>query len=323
MEITIIGPGAVGTLLGSLLQLKGHRVTLRGRKQPANPNAPQRVVLPGQWLTAEGLRSEGPADAVGSADAFFVTMGRHHLHAERRPDFSRLVGSSDSPVMFWNCDLAEPERLAVDPRRVHFCLTLMNAVSLQACDVELSSEKPVIVHQRSQWLVRMLAGLSGFGFRVLPVDEVRPYANSFFVYQLLHLPVALCNTTMREFLSFPEGRELAVSILHEGCEALERAEMPMASLPIMDPRELCSRLERKPDAFQVDRGAPERAYNSVLQAYLKGKPTEAAQLNRKAVELASSAGLHLTWNWRIFQKAGRVASMGFYRDPAELLSALA
>ena len=61
----------------------------------------------------------------------------------------------------------------------------------------------------------------------------------------------------------------------------------------------------------------------MLQAYLKGKPTEAALLNRKAVELASSAGLHLTLNWRIFQKAARVASMGFYTDPAELLRALA
>ena len=169
----------------------------------------------------------------------------------------------------------------------------------------------------------MLSALSSFGFHLLPVDDVWPYTNSFFVFQLLSLPVALCNTTMREFLSFPQGRELALGILHEGCAAMERAGMPMASLPIMDPRELCARLEKKPASFEVDRGAPDRAYNSVLQAYLKGKPTEAAQLNRKAVELASAAGLHLTWNWRIFQKASRVAGMGFYADPAELFRALA
>ena len=323
MEITIIGPGAVGTLLGSLLQLKGHRVTLRGRRQPADPNAIQRVVLPGQWLVVDGLRSEGPEDAAGSAEAFFVTMGRHHLHAERRPDFTRLVGSGDAPVVFFNCDPAEPERMAVDPERVHLCLTMMNAVSLQRGDVELSTEKPVLVYQRSPRLARILSALSSFGFQVLPVDDVRPYTTSFFVFQLLYLPVALCNTTLREFLSFPQGRELALCILQEGCAAMERAGMPMASLPVMDPRELCARLEKKPASFKVDRGAPDRAYNSVLQAYLKGKPTEAAQLNKKAVELASSVGLHLTWNWRVFQKAGRVASMGFYTDPAELLRALA
>jgi ketopantoate reductase len=181
----------------------------------------------------------------------------------------------------------------------------------------------VLVHQRSQQLARILSPLSSFGFQVLPVDDVLPYLNSFFVFQLLYLPVALCNTTMREFLSFPQGRELALAILHEGFAAMERTGMPMAPLPVMDARELCTRLEKKPGSFDVDRGAPERAYNSVLQAYLKGKPTEAGLLNRKAVELASSAGLHLAWNWRIFQKAGRVAGMGFYKDPVELLRALA
>jgi hypothetical protein len=41
------------------------------------------------------------------------------------------------------------------------------------------------------------------------------------------------------------------------------------------------------------------------------------------VELASAAGLSLTWNWRLFQKAGRVTSVGFFRDPAELARAIA
>jgi ketopantoate reductase len=98
--------------------------------------------------------------------------------------------------------------------------------------------------------------------------------------------------------------------------------MPMAALPLMDPAELSQRLQKRPAAFEGDRGAPERDFNSLLQSYLRGKPTEAAQLNRKVVEIASSAGLHLTWNWRIVQKASRIASLGFYRDPPELLKAL-
>ena len=67
---------------------------------------------------------------------------------------------------------------------------------------------------------------------------------------------------------------------------------------------------------------PERGYNSILQSYLKGRPIEAAQLNKRVVEIASSKGLHLTWNWRLLQKASRVASMGFYREPADLLRSL-
>jgi ketopantoate reductase len=320
MDISVIGPGAVGSLLGSLLQIAGHRVTLRGRT--AEPRANYRVVLPGQWLLAEGVRSAGREETADSSDAILVTLGRHHLHAERRPDFARLIGTGESPVVVFNCDPEETVRLAVPRERLRLGLTLMSAVRLQNTDVELCTEKPVLLYEKAPLLARIFQAFAKFGFQLVAVDDLRPYLNSFFVSQLLFLPVAMCNTTVRDFLSYPEGRELAVGILSEGFAALQRADMPLAPLPLRDPGELSLRLQKKPAVFEADRGAPERDFNSLLQSYLRGKPTEAAQLNRKVVEIASSAGLHLTWNWRIVQKANRIASLGFYRDPPELLKAL-
>jgi ketopantoate reductase len=323
MEITIVGPGAVGTLLGGLLGISGHQVTLLGRKPPENPGIPVRIVLPRQWLLAEGLRCARPGEPGGGSGAYFVTMGRHHLHAARRPDVLRLIGTGDAPVAFFNCDPAEPVRLAVPENRVRLCLTLMNAVKLQAADVELTTEKPAIIFEGSPVLAQLFRSLIEFGFHVLPVDDARPFLNSLLVAQLLFLPVAMCNTTLNGFLAFAQGRELALSILSEGFAAMERADMPLAPLPFMDPRELAARLEKKPGSFETIPPSPGRQYNSVLQSLLRGRPTEAAQLNKRMVEIASSAGLHLTWNWRILQKASRVASLGFYRDPSELLRSLA
>ena len=322
MEIAIVGPGAVGTLIGGLLSMAGHQVTLQGRKPPENPDIPVRIVLPRQWLRAEGLRFSGPGEPVGGAGAYFVTMGRHHLHAARRPDILRLIGAGDAPVAFFNCDSAEPVRLAVPAERVKLCVTLMNAVKLQASDVELTTEKPVLIFERSPVLASLFRSLAGFGFQTLPVDDAKPFLNSLLVAQLLFLPVAMCNATLDSFLASAHGRELASSILLEGFAAMERADMPLAPLPLMDPHELAARLEKKPGSFESVPPSPGREYNSVLQSLLRGRPTEAAQLNKRMVEIASSAGLHLTWNWRILQKAGRVASLGFYRDPSELLRSL-
>jgi ketopantoate reductase len=207
--------------------------------------------------------------------------------------------------------------------RVRFGLTLLNAVKLQAADVELTTEKPALVFERSPAVNQLFRGLAGFGFQLFPVDDARPYMNSLLVAQLLFLPVAMCNTTLTGFLAVPQGRELAARILSEGFAAMERAGMPLAALPLMDPRELAARLEKKPASFEAPPPSPDREYNTVLQSLLKGRPTEAGQLNKRVVELASSAGLHLTWNWRILQKASRVSSIGFYRDPSELLRSLA
>ena len=323
MEVTILGPGAVGTLLGGLLGIGGHSVTLLGRKPPEHADAPVRVVLPRQWLLAEGLRFAGPGESGDGNGVCLVTMGRHHLHAARRPDVLRVTGAGDAPVAFFNCDPAEPVRLAVPEDRVRLCLTLMNAVKLQAADVELTTEKPAIMYERSSVLAQLFRSLAGFGFQLIPVEDARPFLNSLLVSQLLFLPVAMCNTTLACFLGSAQGRELAANILSEGFAAMERADLPLGTLPLMDPRELAARLEKKPGSFEPAPPPPNRDYNSVLQSLLRGRPTEAAQLNKRMVEIASSAGLHLTWNWRILQKASRVASLGFYQDPSELLRSLA
>jgi ketopantoate reductase len=322
MEITILGPGPVGTLIGGLLSLKGHGVTLRGRKNPGKAPSALRVVLPGGWQVAEGLRHAGPEDPVGTPDVILVALGRHHLHAERRPDFKRFVGEGESPIGFLNCDPAELERLAVPLERGKLCVTAMNAVMLQPGDVELSTGKPAIIFERSAALARTFKDLGGFGFQVTAVDDARPHANALFLFQLLDLPVAMCNSTLDLFLSCSEGRDLALAILEEGFETLDRAGMPVAPLPGMDPAELSQRIKRKPGSFDNARSTPERAYNSTLQSYLRARPIEAPHLNRRIVEIASAAGLHLTWNWRILQKASRVSSLGFYRDPGELLRSL-
>jgi ketopantoate reductase len=322
MDITIIGPGAVGTLLGGLLRLKGHTVALRGRKPAERRDGTVRLQLPDRWLLAEGVRFEGPEEPVRAPDLHLVTLGRQHMHAERRPDFLRLIAGGEAPVAVFNADPVEAERLAIPPDRLCSGFTLMNAVKLQALDVELTSPAYAIIHEKSRSLGKAMQDLSRFGFQTIAVDDAQPYGNSLFLTQLLFLPVAMCNTTLDCFLSTTAGRELAGSILAEGLETMERAGLPLAPLPLMDPRELAVRLEKKPGSFEAAPPKPDRGYNSVLQCYLKGRPTEAAQLNKRIVEIASSAGLHLTWNWRILQKASRVAGVGFYQDPAQLLKSL-
>ena len=333
MDITVVGPGAVGTLLGGLLSLKGHTVTFRVRKGPA-PGASGgglRLLLPDRWLAVDGVHFAGPGTPARKPGAILVTLGRHHLHAVRRPDFPRLLGSGSSlpeaPIIFVNADPAEPERLGLPAHdraggAWSLCVTLMNAVQLQDREAELTTGEPTIVVEKGGAARDLLAGLEGYGFRLLAVDDPVPYSNSLFVTQLLFLPVAMCNTTLALFLSTSEGRELAEAILSEGLEAMARTGQPLARLPSQDPRELLARIERKPDSFSRSRLLPDRSYNPVLQSYLRGRPTEAAGLNRRAVEIASGAGYHLDWNWRVLQKAGRVVSIGFYDTPADLVKSL-
>jgi len=310
-------------MLGGLLHQCGHEVTLVGRGTPAHPARPVRVTHPAGWLAVDGLRYERSGSTTGraGADACLVTLGRHHLRAMRRPDFARVT-AGEGPVFLFNCDPTDIQRLALPPQRMRRGLTLTSAVKLQEGDVELSASQSALLVERHPDCQRLFGALGAYGFEIVEVDDALPFMSSFFLYQLLFLPVALCNLTLPAFLAVPEGRELAKNLLREGFVTMEKAGLALAALPVMDPRELLGRLEKKPSSFDVARDRPDRAYSSVLQAYLRGRQTEAAHLNRRLVEIASSAGQRLVWNWRVAQKAGRVAGAGFYRSPEELLRSL-
>ena len=322
MRISIIGPGAVGTLLGALLAAGGHDVAFRGRNPRAAGRRRIRVILPDRWMSVDAARWQGGETPAGAQDIVLVTLARHHLHAVRRPDFQRLTGKGECPVVFFNPGGLDLGRLDVSPGRQRLALTLLTAVKLQEDDVELSPGKAVVVYERSDEVSQCLSVLAQYGIQVSPVDDANALARSQLLLQLLALPAAMCNATLDSFLAFPEGRELARNILEEGIAALDKAGMATAPLPVLDPRELKTRLERKPASFDAAATVPDRSYGTVLQGYLAARPTEAAHLNRRIVEIGSSGGLHLTWNWRLLQKSSRAAALGFYRDPADLLRSL-
>jgi ketopantoate reductase len=316
MDVVIIGAGAVGSLLGGLLRVEGHAVSLVGRRGAIEPRA-LRVVLPSGWQTASGFT----APAQRNPDLTMVALGRHHLAAVRRGGLA--LPPEAAHTVFWNVDPAQPVRLGLAGDRWSPGVTLLSAVRLQACDVSLASERPVLVVERRSGAAKALGGLRRRGFTVTEVEDAVPFLDALFVYRLLELPAAMCAATIPYFLSFPEGRELAAAVLGEGLKTMERMGRTLARLPVMDPRDLQERIGRRPQAFDRARDLPDQSWPPILQAFLTGRQHEAREITKRIVEMASDGGLSLTWNWRLFQKAGRVASVGFFRDPAELARVLA
>jgi ketopantoate reductase len=316
MDIVVIGPGAVGSLLGGLLRIDGHAVSLVGRRGPRE-DRPLRIVLPSGWKTATGFTVAVPPEP----DLAMVALGRHHLAGIRRGGLA--VPAAAGHTVFWNVDPTQPARLGFDPQRWSAGITLLSAVRLQEDDVTLAGERPVLVVERRSGAASALRGFRRHGFTVSEVEDAVPYLDALLVHQLLELPAAMCAATIPWFLSFPEGRALAVEVLNEGLKTMDRAGRTLAHLPLGDPRDLVSSISRRPQAFDRARVPPDQSWPSMLQAFLTGRPHEAREITKRVVEMASDAGLSLTWNWRLFQKAGRILSVGFFRDPVELARALA
>ena len=352
MRVRIVGPGAVGTLFGALLAEAGHEITFVGRRAEALPSEQGgvRVVLPDRWLRFRPQACLAPSAAEArsgkaTADLVVVALRRDHLRELRSTHGggSLLTVAAPSgeaaPLLFLNCDERDTDGLLPPPGddrgsrdgrsagaagagRVLRGLTLWTAVRLERGTVELGSGPSAFVTVKDPALKPVVAALRAGGIETAVVDSIEPYLGPFFLWQLLFVPMAMCCATYEYFLSFAEGREIAAAVIEEGLRILERFGGELRRLPVMDPRELALRLRKARQTSGTARFVPDRGYNSLLQALLRGEKTEVRELNERLVKLGGNAGVEASWNWRLARKLGRVARLGFYRDPAELYLAL-
>lgn len=320
LRIQVIGSGAIGSLLGGLLAAKNHQVSFitnkRDLKTPEQLDL--RIILPDNFINTKIFVSR-PGE---EADLLIVALKRFHLKNLTKEFFADFKLAPGGKILFINCDPYRMRSLVPDGVKWRVALTLLNAVQFEAGEVELCSKRSLLLIEKDKELKNVMNELRGYGLEMKESDHMESSANSFFILQLLNLPVAMCNTTLNYFLSFKEGRKMAVKVLEEGVAAMMRSGRKLKELPFMDPQELLKSLHKRGNDFDVYRFPPDRCYNSILQSIIRNKMTETMEINGQLVKMAGPAGVNPLWNWRLTQKLSRVMRVGFYSTPIDLFRAL-
>jgi 2-dehydropantoate 2-reductase len=318
MNVRVVGAGAVGCLLGGLALEDGHEVTFSGSEE-ANRQlavAGLRLVLADRWVCLPQVRTVEQARRKNQLT--IVALKRHRLKELKRLPAAQPPGQ----LLFLNCEPEDARSLTPPGEEPMMGYTLLTSVMLQPGEAELASRKSWLLLTRHPLLEKLAAAWRAGGIEVQFIEEIEPVAWSFFLWQLLFLPAALCHSTYEHFLSFAEGQRVAAGVLQEGLQTLQRLGRKLRRLPAMDPQELLGLMQKRPGELATARTRPDRAYNSLLQSILRGRKTEVRELNEKLVRMAAEAGVDPRWNWRLVQKLSRVAQAGFYAGPAELCQAL-
>jgi len=320
LRIQVIGAGAIGSLLGGLLTAKNHQVSfISNEKNLKNEEQLSlRIILPDNFINTK-ISVSRPGE---EADLLIIALKRFHLKNLTKEFFADFKFAPGGKILFMNCDLSRVMGVVPDGVKVGVALTLLNAVQFETGEVELCSKRSLLLIERDKELKKVMNELRGYGLEVKESDDIESSANSFFILQLLNLPVAMCNTTLNHFLSYKEGREVAVKVLEEGVAAMMRSGRELKELPFMDPQELLKSLQKHGNDFDVYRFLPDRRYNTILQSIMRNKMTETKGLNGQLVKMAGAAGVNPLWNWRLTQKLSRVLRIGFYSTPVDLFRAL-
>lgn len=327
MKVRIIGDAPVATVLTGLLAEEKHEVVwnpgpagsrrlklLKRRKEI-------RLVLPQGWIRTEAF-SVSSSMKVRAEELGVVAMPERSLGELKPAGAGERVGSKGCTLLFLDCDPGVPEILAAPGSTVFQGLSLLDTFELDPGSVEVATLRPWLVIEKNPLLRELKLCLKSRNISVQEVDELLPYKNSLFLWKLLSLPVAMCHSTLKHFLSYREGREIAARVLDEGMGVFARKAVELKKLPIMDPRDLLQKLEKKPEEFDRVRDLPDRSFPSALQYVLLGEGSVARGFNDRLIRISSQTGVDPKWNWSLTRKLSRVLRVGFYRDPVDLYNAI-
>jgi hypothetical protein len=331
MKVRIFGDAATAAVLAGILAAERQEITWNpdaegeNRLKALKRCGRIRLNLPWGWVATEDFRL---------SSSLRLKPGELGLAAYRgtfrgKTDASgREMGGRNQTLIVLaeedQTDSSPEERLPVAAgTRVLRGLSLLEAFEWDPGVVELSSPQPRLLVEAGSELGELQRCLKARKIVLQRIDDLAPYRNSLHIRELLALPVALCHSTLRHFLSYPEGREIAAGLLEEGLQLYSYRGMPLARLPILDPRELLQQLKhRKSQEFDKARNLPDRAYGSGLRKLLRGEAKAARHPHERILRMSSQTGIDPEWNWAVAQKINRAVRVGFYRDPVELYNAL-
>ncbi len=200
LRIQVIGAGAIGSLLGGLLAAKNHQVSFISNEQVLKTPEQKglRIILPDNFINTK-LVFRRPGE---EADLLIVALKRFHLKNLTKEYFADFKLVPGGKMLFINCDPSSMRSLIPDGVKGVMALTLLNAVQFEAGEVELCSKRSLLLIVKNKELKKIMNELRGYGLEIEESDDIESSANSFFILQLLNLPVAMCNTTLNHFLSY-------------------------------------------------------------------------------------------------------------------------
>jgi len=326
MKVRIIGDAPAAAVLAGLLAAEQQEVIWNPdaagarRLKALKRRREIRLNLPWGWVRTEGFQLSSSA-LLKAGEVGVVAFRTSGAGSER------TIGGKGKTLLVLD---GEPgargaqgaERAIVPGTGVFQGLSLLEAVEWDPGMVEVSSPQPRLLVEAGAGPEEVRRCLKAGGLPVQEVEDLAPYRNAVHIRELLALPVALCHSTLGNFLSYPEGREIALSVLEEGLRLYVHVGLPLGKLPDLDPQDLLQRLKRKPQEFDKFRNAPDRAYAAVLRNLLDGEAREAREPQERILRMSSQTGVDSGWSWAITQKINRVLRVGFYRDPVQLYNAL-
>jgi len=323
MRIAVIGAGAVGSVLGSLLWRAGEDVVLIGRA--AHVAAIRAAGLNVQGVLG-GFRATPHAEERLSTkpDLALLTVKMHDIVAALRENAALLDGV---PIVVLQNGLRGEELAAgvVRAEQLVSGVVALHAEYLVPGHVVLMQSEGLSIGRPSGENDEVVERVRAVLDKAIPTSvtaNIRGARWTKLIVNLANVLPALCDATFRQVYRDPSLRALAVRLMREGIAVAERAgvrleSIPGTSVPLVS---LIASLPAAPAgavaARQADIAADSKG--STWQSVVRGRPTEVEYLNGEIVMLGTALQVPTPANALVVALMERVTSEGRHLTRREI-----
>ena len=330
MRIAVIGAGAVGSILGSLLWRAGEEVVLVGRA--AHVAA----------IRAGGLNVEGIAGGFNATphaeerlserpELALLTVKTQDVVAALRANVASL---QDVPVVVLQNGLRGEELAAtvLPARQIIGGIVALQAQYLVAGHVLLMQSEGLLIGRpdgRNDEIVERVRAVLAKAVPTSVTANMRGARWTKLIVNLNNVLPALCDASFGQVYRDPLLRSLALGLMREGITVAKRAgvrleSIPGTSLPLVRlvaylPAALAGALAAR-KAAQLETRWPQKG--STWQSVVRGQPTEVEYLNGEVVRLGRELRVPTPLNALAVSLMGRVSSTRHHLNVREIEQAL-
>jgi len=308
MKYAVIGLGAVGSIVGTILKKSGKDVVLIGK-----PN--QIDIINKNGIKINGLNGstyiENPdasSDFSSLKDVDFIIICVKSYDTKNLADQIKYHLKKSALILSLQNGIKNSSIInTITGNKTISGIVLFNALYLNPGEITLTIKGGLLIENEKNYndaIQDLINSFNSNGLNSISEENIEGYKWSKLIVNLQNAVTTLTDQTIKESIIDSDSRSILIATMKEGMNILEKLGIELKSLPDMDPKKIISRLNFY-NTFILRIGSRllrlKNARTSMWQSISRGKPTEIDFINGEIVNLAKKNNIRSPINEKLVE----------------------
>jgi 2-dehydropantoate 2-reductase len=325
-KIAIIGAGAIGRLVGGILAHAGEDVTLVSQKRHIEEIKMNGLIING--VAGDfNVRIKAAEHLDFKPDIVFIAVKTQNVE-EVCLEIKSIVSGSPIVMMQNGVRSAHIASSILGKKNLISCILLLNAKFFNNGVVTYANRKPIVIGdslgKSKEILVLVQSLLNNVSDTVISNNITGAQWTKLFINAMSNSIDAMTGLTLGEYAKCYSLRKIAVQILKEALEIVEKADIKLEKLPGI-PILLYKAIIKLPTPIAalilrfalISKGNSE-IITSTLQSIRNGKKTEIDYINGEFVNIGKRIGSQTPFNSKVVELIHKIERTHIFFTPKEL-----